>query len=144
VRAAASIDLPVDVGSAWVTLLAWERQPEWMVDAVSVRVIAERRAGTGVRVAVRTKVFGIAALTDVLEVSEWDPPRRLVVERWGFVRGRGEWRLERTATGGTRFRWEEELRLPVPVLGELALATYRPVMRRLMRQSLSNLAAGLR
>jgi len=143
VRVAASVELPLDVGSVWATLLQWERQPEWMVDAVSVRVLGEQRAGLGVRVAVRTKVFGIAALTDVLEVTEWYPPRRLVMVRRGFVRGRGEWTLDPVGDA-TRFTWEEDLRLPIPALGDLALALYRPIMRRLMRQSLSNIVAALR
>jgi Polyketide cyclase / dehydrase and lipid transport len=144
VKVAASVRLPLDIGSVWARLLQWERQPEWMVDAASVQVLGDRRAGPGVQVAVRTKVFGIAALTDVLEVGEWDPPRRLVMVRRGFVRGRGEWRLEPAVDGGTRFTWEERLRAPIPILGELALAAYRPLMRRLMQRSLSNLADALR
>ena len=38
----------------------------------------------------------------------------------------------------------EELRLPIPLLGEALLLAYRPVMRRLMRRSVLNLAARLR
>jgi hypothetical protein len=144
VRVATSVELPLDIGSVWATLLQWERQPEWMVDAASVQVLGDRRAGPGTQVAVRTKLFGIAALTDVLVVGEWDPPRRLLMIRRGLVRGRGEWRLEPAADGGTRFTWEEQLRLPTPILGELALALYRPLMRRLMQRSLSNLADALR
>ena len=143
-RVGASVELPLDIGSVWATLLQWERQPEWMVDAASVQVLGDRRAGRGVRVAVRTKVFGVAALTDVLEVTEWDPPRRLIMVRRGFVRGRGEWRLEPAGERRTRFTWEEQLRLPTPILGELALALYRPLIRRLMQRSLSNLADALR
>jgi hypothetical protein len=45
---------------------------------------------------------------------------------------------------GAGFTWTEELGLPVPVLGELALLAYRPFMRRLMRRSLSNLERLLR
>src|SRR5205085_9535433 len=131
------------IGSVWATLLQWERQPEWMVDAASVRVLGDHRAGPGVQVAVKTNVFGIAALTDVLEVGEWDPPTRLVMVRRGFVRGRGEWRLEPT-DGATTFSWREEIRMPIPLLGELVLRLYRPFLRRLMRRSVVRLAAALR
>jgi hypothetical protein len=114
-----------------------------MVDAVSVRVISPERIGVGVRIAVRTRILGVPLLTDVLEVTEWEPPRRLVMVRRGFVRGLGVWVLE-AADGGTGFRWEEEIRVPIPLLGELLLCLYRPLTRRLMRRSLENFAARLR
>lgn len=108
-----------------------------MKDADSVRVLTSHREGVGVIVAVRTRVLGVPLLTDHLEVTMWEPPRRLVMAHRGLVRGVGEWLLE-PAGGGTRFTWMEELHLPVPVLGELALLAYQPFMRRLMRRSLSN------
>jgi hypothetical protein len=143
VKVSADVLLPVGVEAAWARLLQWERQPEWMVDAASVRVASAQREGAGVLIAVRTKIFGLPLLTDVLEITEWDPPRRFVMVRRGFVRGRGEWRLE-PERDGARFTWSEELTVPIPVLGELALAAYRPLMRGLMRRSLANLAGMLR
>jgi hypothetical protein len=41
--------------------------------------------------------------------------------------------------GSTRFTWSEELSLPIPILGELALLVYRPFLRRLLRASLASL-----
>jgi hypothetical protein len=114
-----------------------------MKDAHSIRVRTSHREGVGVVVAVRTRVLGVPLLTDHLEVTMWDPPRRLVMAHRGLVRGVGEWLLE-PAGRGARFTWTEDLRLPVPVLGELALLAYRPFMRRLMRRSLSNLERLLR
>jgi hypothetical protein len=61
-----------------------------------------------------------------------------VIAHRGFVRGVGTWRL-RPVEGGTWFSWVEDLRLPVPVLGELALRVYAPFMRRLMREALAAL-----
>jgi hypothetical protein len=55
-----------------------------------------------------------------------------------FVRGVGEWRL-RPEGVGTRFTWTEDLSLPVPILGEVALAVYRPFMRHLMRGAVDGL-----
>jgi hypothetical protein len=55
------------------------------------------------------------------------------------IRGSGEWRLE-TIPGGTRFTWTEDLRLPVPLIGELALVVYRPFMRWLIRGAMDDLA----
>ena len=136
-------DLPAEPRAVWDRMLRWEAQPEWMVDAASVRVVSPLREGTGVRIAVRTRILGVPALTDTLEVTGWDPPRELTMVRNGFVRGTGRWRVE-AVTGGTRIEWIEEIRMPIPVLGELLLRAYRPVMRRLMRRSLGNLAARVR
>ena len=47
--------------------------------------------------------------------------------------------IDRLAAEGTRFTWTEELSMPIPVLGELALWVYRPFMKRLMRSGLANL-----
>jgi uncharacterized protein YndB with AHSA1/START domain len=142
VRVEAAIALPAPPEKVWRRLLAWELQPLWMSDAASVRVITSHREGPGVRVEVRTRVLGIPALTEVLEVTTWDPPRRLELAHRGFVRGAGEWTLEPDGDA-TRFGWTERLSLPVPVLGELVLLAYRPLMRRLMRASLRNLKGWL-
>jgi uncharacterized protein YndB with AHSA1/START domain len=143
VKVAAAVSVPVPPSALWERLLDWEDQPRWMVDAARVSVLTPHREGLGVRVAVRTRILGIPLLTDTLEVIDWEPPARLVMVRRGVVRGRGEWRLQ-PAAHGTRFTWSEELAMPIPLLGELALLLYRPLMRRLMRRSLSNLARVLR
>lgn len=132
------IELALPPGEMWRRLLAWEDQITWIEDAVSVRVLTSHRGGVGVIVAVRTRVLGVPLLIDRLEVTVWDPPRRLVMAHRGLVRGVGEWLLQPVG-GGTRFIWTEDLALPVPILGELLLLMYRPFMHRLMRSSLSNL-----
>ena len=120
-------------------LIDWERQANWMPDVAWVRVIGPDRQ-LGARVEVRTKVLGIPLATDVLTVTGWDPPRRLEVHHRGVVVGSGVWSLEATAPGGTRLRWTEEIRMPPPILGDLALWLYGPVQRWMVRRSLRNLA----
>jgi hypothetical protein len=138
VRVSAQTELALHPGEAWRRLLAWEDQITWIEDAVSVRVLTSHRRGVGVIVAVRTRVLGVPLLTDRLEVTMWDPPRRLVMAHRSLVRGVGEWLLQPIGDG-TRFTWTEDLALPVPIIGELLLLSYRPFMHRLMRRSLSNL-----
>ncbi|MFB3737825.1 MAG: SRPBCC family protein [Candidatus Velamenicoccus archaeovorus] len=130
--------LPVPPDVAWPRLLAWEEQARWMRDADEVRVLTRRREGVGVRVAVRTRVLNVPVFTDQLEVTVWDPPRRLVMAHRSPVRGVGEWRLD-AAGPGARFRWTEELSLPPPVLGELALRAYRPFLRHVMGGAVAEL-----
>src|SRR6266568_3517476 len=132
-----SVLLPVDPEEAWLRLLRWEEQPAWMVDAARVDVVGRQREGLGVRLAVRTRVLGLPFLTDRMEIVVWEPPRRMVLAHRGLVRGTGVWELE-PAQGGSRFTWTEVLSLRVPLLGELLLQAYRPVMGSMMRRSLAN------
>jgi hypothetical protein len=73
-----------------------------------------------------------------MEVTGWDPPRRLEIRHGSVVAGVGVWSLERI-DGGTRFVWSEDVRLRVPVAGELAAWGYRPVMRALMARAQASL-----
>src|SRR5512134_1510147 len=116
----------------------WERQADWMLDADSVRVVSAHREGVGVALAVRTRLFGIPAFTEPMEVTGWDPPRGLRIRHGGPIRGEGTWRLV-PVDGGTRFTWIEEIRLAVPLVGGLAARLYAPVMRVLMGRAMTGL-----
>jgi hypothetical protein len=126
----------------WEVLSDWDRQAGWMPDVAWMRLRGSERA-LGARLDVRTKVLGIPATTDVMEVTGWEPPRRMVVEHRGMVKGRGEWLLEPLA-GGTRFTWVEDLTMPFGIAGEAALRAYAPVQRANMERSIRNLATLLR
>lgn len=138
VRVEASVLLPVTPERAWAFVLRWEEQSRWMRDAVWVRVVTLEREGAGARIEVRNRVLNVSMFTEQLEVTAWDPPRRLEMTHRGFVRGVGTWWFESEAAG-TRFVWTEALSLPIPILGTLALWVYRPFMKRLMRSGLANL-----
>jgi carbon monoxide dehydrogenase subunit G len=131
--------LPCSPEEAWEILLAWERQADWMLDADRVEVVGERREGVGVRLRVRTRILGLPAFTEPMEVVAWEPPRRLVLRHGGLVEGEGTWLLE-PRPGGTRFTWIEDVRLRIPLVGGVAARLYAPVLQRLMRRA----AAGLR
>jgi carbon monoxide dehydrogenase subunit G len=131
--------LPCPPEEAWAILLAWERQADWMLDADRVEVVGDRREGIGVRLSVRTRILGLPAFTEPMEVVGWDPPRRLAVRHGGIVVGQGTWSLDREL-GGTRFVWVEDVRLLLPLVGDLAARVYAPILRRLMQRA----AAGLR
>jgi hypothetical protein len=137
----AHLGVPAD--EAWQALIRWEDQSRWMKDADSVRVESSNREGVGVLLAVKTRVLGIPLFVERLQVSEWEPPARIVVRHGSFVRGFGEWALDSAERDECVLRWTEDLRLPIPFVGELALRCYRPFMRRLMRGSLGRLAAQL-
>jgi carbon monoxide dehydrogenase subunit G len=126
-----AIVLPTTPDAAWSVLVDWERQADWMLDADRVEVVSDVREGVGVRLAVKTRLLGVPAFTEPMEVTVWEPPRRLVIRHGSLVAGTGVWDLV-PMDGGTGFRWTEDIRLHVPVVGELAARAYRPVMRTLM------------
>ncbi len=134
------VGFPVPPERLLSVLVDWERQAGWMGDADRVEVVSPTRAGVGTTIVVATRVLGLPVLNERLEVTEWDPPRRLVIAHRRAIRGVGTWLL--TAAGrGCRFRWTEDVSLPVPIVGELALRAYRPLMGRLMLRSLWRLRA---
>jgi carbon monoxide dehydrogenase subunit G len=137
-RVEREIVLPTTSDEAWSVLVDWERQADWMLDADRVEVVSESREGIGVRLAVKTRLFGVPAFTEPMEVVAWDPPRRLAIRHGSAVAGMGVWDLLPVA-GGTRFLWVEDIRLQVPLVGELAARVYRPVMRKLMGRAQSSL-----
>ncbi len=121
----------------WEVLSDWERQASWMPDVAWMRLLGPER-GLGAKLEVKTKVFGVPLATDLVEVTEWEPPRRLAIRHVGVVVGTGEWRLE-PAGGGTDFAWIEAFRMPPPVLGDVALWLYSPWQRTILRRSIRNL-----
>jgi carbon monoxide dehydrogenase subunit G len=133
------IVLPCTPEEAWEVLMDWERQADWMLDADSVVVDSEQREGVGTRLAVRTRLFGIPAFTEPMEVVGWEPPSRLQIRHGSLVAGTGTWSLEPVEGGGTLFVWREEIRLAVPVVGEVAARLYAPVMRMLMGRAMEGL-----
>lgn len=139
-RLEATAMLPAGPSAVWALVARWEEQTRWLRDADSVRVLTSQREGVGTRVAVRTRVLNVPLFTERLEVVAWEPPHRLVMRHRSFVHGQGTWLLE-AAPGGTRFTWTEDLSLPAPFLGEIALAIYRPFMLRLMAGGLADLRA---
>ena len=137
-RVEASRNLPATPDRVWSTIERWEAQSQWIRDAVWVRLLTRERTGAGARVEVMNRVLHVPLFTEQLEVVGWDPPHRMVMAHRSFVRGTGTWSLE-PVDGSTMFTWTEELSLPIPILGELALLVYRPFLRRSMRGSLANL-----
>jgi uncharacterized protein YndB with AHSA1/START domain len=138
-RVQQEVVLPTTPSDAWRLLVEWERQVDWMRDADEIRVLTPRREGVGVRLSVRSRILGAQVFVEKMEVRLWEPPRRLRMAHVGRVAGIGEWTLEPTDDGGTRFRWVEMVSLGLPILGELLLLAYRPLMRRLMRASMQDL-----
>jgi carbon monoxide dehydrogenase subunit G len=125
---------PPDV--VWGLITDWEHQDDWMLEASGFEVTGDRREGVGVEVEATVRIAGIRT-RDRIRVSMWEPPRLLVIEHLGWVKGTGEIQLA-PITEGTRMRWVETL-FPPPRLGSFGragLRTLAPLMRRVFRRDL--------
>ena len=135
------------VAAVWDLLVRWEHQPEWMQDARSVTVTSPQREGVGVTISVPTDIaFGIV-VTDVMEVTRWDPQQRIDVRHTGrVIRGHGAFELHPTRLPdggeGTLFTWWEEVDAPLGRLGDRAAQLLvMPWVSRVFRRSLRALKA---
>ena len=122
-----SADYDVDPDALWAVLEPIELHVEWMADAESIEFLTTQRRGVGTRFRCVTKV-GPIRLRDDMEITAWEPGRRMGVRHDGLVTGEGEFTLA-ALDGGRRtlFTWTETLRLRWWLggpLGERLVARY--------------------
>ena len=113
---------------------------QWMEDAVEIRFLGRLRSGVGTSFDCVTRV-GPVTLVDRMEVTSWEPGRSIGVRHVGVVSGEGRFTLRRAWGGRTRFTWEERLRFPWWLGGPVGAVVGAPVLRRVWRRNLRNLAA---
>lgn len=142
------IDLPAPPEIVWDLITDWEHQDEWMLEATDFEVIGEQREGVGVRATATISIGGMKT-RDEIRVAGWEPPKRLVIEHVGWVRGTGELHLtpllgpvtsEPAVT--THLYWREELHPPrgLGAVGSLGLTAFKPLMKRIFGRDLRVLA----
>jgi carbon monoxide dehydrogenase subunit G len=128
----AGVPVRAEPERVWQVAMDWSRQGEW-IPGTRVR----GGAGPGAEVAAWTGI-GRIGFTDTMIITEWDPPRRCVVQHTGkVVRGSGVFEvLPRGAL--SEFRWTELVELPVPA----ALAPAATLAGRWTIVPLTRLALG--
>ncbi|HKX75090.1 MAG TPA: SRPBCC family protein [Acidimicrobiia bacterium] len=132
VRVAVLIEAPL--AKVWAAAADLDRHVEWMVDAQSISFRGEQTRGVGTVMEVLTRV-GPLSVTDVIEVTAWEPPRRIAVRHAGLVTGTGEFRLDPVA-GGVFFTWSEELHFPRRWGGAVTGFLARPLLRWVWKRNL--------
>lgn len=110
----------------------------WMEEARAIRFRSSKRRGVGTTFECDTKV-GPFGLTDVMEITEWVPGRRMGVRHVGVVEGNGVFTMRRMRGGRTRFRWRERLVFPWWMGGELGGVIGAELLRLVWRRNLRNL-----
>jgi hypothetical protein len=131
----AQVTVPAGPEQVWEAATDWSRQREWIW---GTRVTGGHGVGAGVT---GWTGIGPVGFTDTMVITEWDPPRRCVVQHTGrVVRGAGIFEI--TGEGPPcEFRWVEDIDLPLPAaVGAVAGLLIRPVAEWGLRASLRRFA----
>jgi uncharacterized membrane protein len=129
------VDAPPE--ETWAVISDIPLQPEWMHEMREVRLTTPRPVHAGTTGEATVRIAGIS-VTDVVEVTVFEPPTRFAIRHDGLFTGEGLITLEPGAGGSTTIvRWDETLVPPLlPVLGAIALA---PVLRSVFQADLHRL-----
>lgn len=138
IRVATELDAtPAEV---WEIVEPVERHVDWMADAVAIHFETDQMRGVGTRFLCDTKV-GPITLQDRMEITEWEPERRMGVRHTGIVTGSGVFELDPIDLGRrTRFTWTEDLRFPWYLggrIGEVVGGQF--VMKQIWKRNLREL-----
>src|ERR671937_2680637 len=107
----------------------WERQSDWVAFTTVTAEGGPHRVGE--RLLAVTKVAGVG-FSDPMEVTRWEPPRRVDVPHLRRVlRGTGTFLVE-PAPGGAWFVWSEDLDVPFGRLGRVGAWLLRPAVQLLL------------
>ena len=126
----------------WEVLSDIAHHVDWMEDAVAIRFTSDRTEGVGTEFDCDTRI-GPFRLVDHMEITEWSPGRAMGVRHVGLVTGTGAFTLRTVggdAEGPTRFTWTERLTFPWWMGGPVGALVAAPVLRRVWRTNLDNLA----
>lgn len=137
------VDAPPEV--AWAAITDWERQSAWMM-GTEVRVTTSRSSATsdvGTRLEAFTGRRPLGVL-DTMVVTQWDPPRRCVVEHTGrVVKGSGVIEVLALPLDRSRVVWRETLILPLGWLGRVGWPIARVPLVWGLQHSLEKFAANV-
>lgn len=133
-----STEIPAPPEAVWAELARLEDHAEWMADAHAIEFLGERREGIGTRMRVDTR-FGPLRTHDVMEFTEWNPPRHMAVAHTGLFTGRGAFSLEPIGDTATLVRWSEQIFFPWYFGGRIGAWAAQPVFRWVWRRNLRRL-----
>lgn len=129
--------IPTSLERVWQAVADLRSHTEWMQDARRIEFETAQQSGVGTRLRVETRLGPLRAI-DIMEVTAWEPQRRIGVSHQGLVSGEGEFRLDPVA-GGVVFTWNETLRFPWRFGGPLGALLTQPIFRWIWRRNLNRL-----
>ena len=136
-----AVDVVVDAPpeAVWTAVTDWPRQSEWML---GTKVWSTDQDGVGVGGGIEAFTgVGRVGFLDTMVITEWDPPRRCVVQHTGrVVKGLGIFEVVALPEGRSRFVWAEELEVPLGIVGKAGWPLVKPGFAWGVRRSLNKLA----
>lgn len=136
-----AVDVVVDAPpeAVWAAVTDWPRQSEWML---GTKVWSTEQDGVGVGGGIEAFTgVGRVGFLDTMVITEWDPPRRCVVQHTGrVVKGLGIFEVVALPEGRSRFVWAEELEVPLGIVGKAGWPLVKPGFAWGVRRSLNKLA----
>jgi uncharacterized protein YndB with AHSA1/START domain len=128
-RVTASVELKAKPEDAFAAMADPRAQEKWIFATTMYAVESSASPPqVGARIAAFTGLWGIGFL-DTMTVTEYDPPRRWVMDKDGaLLNGIGIMQVD-PLPGGCRASWTNELDLPFGVLGRLGWPVVRPLAR---------------
>lgn len=136
-----AVDVVVDAPpeAVWDAVTDWPRQSEWML---GTKVWSTDQDGVGVGGGIEAFTgVGRVGFLDTMVITEWDPPRRCVVQHTGrVVKGLGIFEVVALPEGRSRFVWAEELEVPLGIVGKAGWPLVKPGFAWGVRRSLNKLA----
>lgn len=125
-------------GQVWAELAQIENHVEWMLDARAIRFLGDERSGMGARFECDT-TFGPLRLTDLMEITEWEPELAMGVRHRGAVNGVGRFSLTDAPGPSTVIAWEEQLAFPWWLGARLGALVARPLFAAVWKGNLRRL-----
>jgi hypothetical protein len=123
----------------WAELAQIEDHVAWMLDATAIRFLGDERSGVGARFECDTR-FGPLRLTDLMEITEWEPEVAMGVRHRGAVNGMGRFSLSDAPELSTVIEWEEELAFPWWLGARLGALAAKPLFAAVWRGNLRRLS----
>ena len=134
-----TVDVKAPAEEVWRGITDWPAQGEWIL-ATDVRAVGGAAHEVGGRIEAWTGLGPIGFL-DTMVITEWDPPRRVVVDHTGaVVRGLGIMEVVSAGPQAAKLLWGEDLEVPGGRLGQAGWPLVRPFAAAGVRRSLVRFA----
>lgn len=134
-RVRAAVIIEASPEEVWADVENVASHVEWMHDAVAIRFTSAHTSGLGTTFDCDTKV-GPFRLVDRMEITAWEPNRTMGVRHVGLVTGTGAFTLRPAGARRTEFLWDETLRFPWWMGGEVGGRVGAVVLAQIWKRNL--------
>ncbi|MCO8129166.1 SRPBCC family protein [Acidimicrobiia bacterium EGI L10123] len=142
-RITVSTTIDASPAAVWAAVEDVGSHVDWMADAEAIRFTSDRTSGVGTTFECDTKV-GPLRLTDLMEITRWEPEQAMGVRHVGLVTGEGVFTLSSAGEQSpdratTRFEWSERLVFPWWMGGPVGGIVGGRIMRLIWKRNLRRL-----